>query len=368
MDIASQLAKEEAAMKSIREETEDAYYQAYNSLTFEPQPGEPSRGKNVAFVVHAASLLAHVQLMRGVLRKQDYVIVLSGSAEGFRNLLPATVICLPDVPLAERFEAMRDRLKANQIGTLIWVSLPLYARHAFGLRLAERQVFWAMRYHPIAPGDLNITAGNRGEKTRTFHGKEWACVHAPFNVELKKVDRIRCENQRAPYSYIYGTLAREQKLSPEYLEAVAAILHAHSEAGFVWTGRQERPPVRQFFRSRGLSNRQWFAGWVDPDDFVNTLDCFIETFPLGGLTTFAAMGHGIPVVAMRQEHSPVGSIDAHQGLLAASGHDEYVRMALSMQDRAKRQAAVEAGHRALHLEIAAAEKDRQQFWRVIQSQ
>lgn len=365
-DSVLQYSIEESLHGKVKAETEEAYYDLYQTIPSpDVIPGIPSKGQNVAFLVHAASLRAHVQLMRGVLRPQDFVIVLSGDAEAFRNLLPCTVLTLPKTPMNERFEAIRDRLKAHKIGTLIWVSVPLYARYAFALRLAEKQVFWAMRFHPIAPGDLNITAGHRGEKTRTFHGQEWACVHSPFNVEIKAVDKVKCEAKRVPYSYIYGTLAREEKLTPEYLEAVARILQAHPEAGFVWTGRKERPDVRRFFRSKGLSNRQWFAGWVDPDEFVNTVDCFLETFPLGGLTTFTAMGHGIPIVSMRNEHSPIGSLDEPGNLLAASGRDEYVSMALSLQDREVRAKAVEAGHRIFKAEQRMAEQDRQRFWKTV---
>ena len=346
-------------------ETEEAYFEAYQCAFGSPVAGKPSKGARVAFLVHSSSLLAHVQLMMGVLRPQDLVVVLGGDASGFRNMLPCTAISLPDLPLAERFEALRDRLKENKVGTLIWVSVPLHARYAFGLRLAEKQVFWAMRFHPVAPGDLNITAGNRGEKTRTFHGVEWKCVHAPFNVTINPVDKLQCERMRAPYDCLYGTLAREEKLLPEYLETVCNILKAHKEAGFVWTGRKERPDVRAFFRERGLSNRQWFAGWVDPDLFVNTLDCFLETYPLGGLTTFTAMGHGIPVVSMRNEHSPIGSLDEPAGLLAARSSDEYAQMALSLKDRDTRAQAVEAGYRVFKAEQRASEEDKRRFWKVV---
>lgn len=346
-------------------ETEEAYFEAYQCPYGTPVAGSPSKGERVAFIVHASNLLAHVQMMMGVLRKQDLVVVLAGDASGFRNLLPCTAISLPELPLVERFEALRDRLKENKVGTLIWVSVPLHARYAFGLRLAEKQVFWAMRFHPVAPGDLNITAGNRGEKHRMFHGKQWACVHAPFNVTINPVNLIECEKMRSPYEYVYGTLAREEKLLPEYLETVCTILKQHPESGFVWTGRKERPDIRQFFRERGLSNRQWFAGWVDADLYVNTLDCFLETFPLGGLTTFTAMGHGIPVVSMKNEHSPIGSLDTHTGLLAASGCEEYAEMALSLKDRQTRARVIEAGHKVFKAEQAAAEQDRKHFWRTV---
>ena len=361
------LTAEREAYGKTHAETEEAYYQLYQSLPSpDVTPGSPSKGPVVAFVVHAASLLAHVQLMRGVLREKDIVVVLGGDTEAFHNLLPCKAICLPPLPIHERFEALRDRLKENRVGTLIWVSVPMWARYAFALRLAEKQVFWAMRFHPIAPGDLNITAGKRGEKTRMFHGVEWACVHSPFNVEIQPVDKLRCEALRPPYAYIYGTIARPDKLTPEYLDCVARILEAHPEAGFLWTGRQEKPLIRQFFRSRGLSSRHWFAGWVDPDPFVNLMDCFLETFPLGGLTTFTAMGHGIPVVALQNEHSPIGSLETPpQGLLAARDGDEYVRMALAVQDRETRQKAVEAGHKVFQTELAQIERDRRDFWAVI---
>ena len=347
-------------------ETEEAYRAAYDSVPLPPvTPGIPATGKRVGFIVHAASLLAHVQLMRGVLRPDDRVFVLKGDAEGFQGMIPCPAVSLPQVELPQRFEALRERLKEQQCGTVIWVSVPLYARYAFALRLARKQVFWAMRYHAVAPGDLNITAGNRGEKWRMFHGEQWRCVHAPFNIETKPVNKLHAEQFRAPYGFVYGSLAREQKYSPEFLECVAQILESHPDSGFVWTGRKEPPHIRQFFRERGLSNRHRFVGWQDPDLFVNTLDCFLETFPLGGLTTFTAMAHGIPVVALRNEHSPIGSLDASAGLLAAPGAREYVEMSLGIQDRERRAKAIEAGHKLVEAEKRQAEVDRRRFWEVI---
>lgn len=363
-DSVSQFLRAEQALTPL--ETEEAYRAAYDSVPLPPvTPGIPATGKRVGFVLHAASLLAHVQLMRGVVRPEDRVFVLAGDAEGFRGMMPCPVICLPPLDLPQRFEALRERLREQQCGTMIWVSVPLYARYAFALRLAKRQVFWAMRYHAVAPGDLNITAGNRGEKWRMFHVDKWRCVHAPFNIETKPVNKLHAEQYRAPYGYCYGSLAREQKYSLQFLECVAQILENHPDSGFVWTGRKEPPAIRQFFRERGLSNRHRFVGWQDPDTFVNTLDCFLETFPLGGLTTFTAMAHGIPVVSLKNEHSPIGSLDAHQGLLAATGSDEYVQMALSLQDRAKRAQAVEAGHKLVQTEQRQAEVDRRRFWETV---
>lgn len=367
MSIDNQLAAEAAAYAAEKGETDEAYAALFERFNYDVAPGIPSTGKRTAFVVPAANFLAHIQMMMGVLRPQDLVVVLMGDAEGFRNLMPCKVICLPQTPFTHRFEAMRESLKANDVGTLVWVSVPIYAKYAFALRLAEKQVYWSLRFHPFWIGDLNITQGQRGEKTRHFHGHDWTCVHAPMNVTINPVDKLRCEAMRAPYEYLYGTLAREEKLLPEYLSTVCDILHAHPEAGFVWTGRKEPPHIRKFFRDRGLSNRHRFVGWQDPDEFPNTIDCFLETFPLGGLTTLNALGHGCPVVAMKQLHSPLGAVDASQGLLAASGRDEYVAMALSVRDRRERAKAVEAGYRVLRAEQAQAERDRAHFWKVIHS-
>lgn len=364
--IASKLTEEESLYKSLSavSETEDHYfseYQKFNPVT--GKAGVPSCGSNVAFVIHGPSFLAHVQMMLGVVRQQDFIYCIGGCNPEFQRQMPCRVVYLPDAPLIERFDAMRESFVQNRIGTMIWVSVPLYASYAFSIRLAERQVFWALRFHPIAPGDLNLTAGERTEKVRMFHGKQWTVVHSPFNVKVHSVDAVKVERDRPEMGYLYGCLAREQKLVPPFLDAVAEILQSDRESAFLWTGRQESSIVRSFFRERSLSNRHRFMGWRNPDEYVNMLDCFLETFPLGGLTTLTAMGHGIPVVALRNEHSPIGSLE---GFKSAQDASEYVRMAQEVKNSQRaRQESINAGFRVFRDEESKAEQDKRNFWNTV---
>ena len=364
------IALEAQARDGIKAETDEVYREAYAPIEERIReavtPGIPATGPNTCFFLHSSVYLAHVQMMLQVIRPNDYVAILNEVRDGYH--LPAHLIRLSQCPLPERFEELRRRLTEEKCGRLIWVGPPLYANYAFRLRLAKQQVFWTLRFHGTAPGDINLTAGKRGEKSRTYHGREWRTVHAPFNLDSKAVDLNACERRRGPWPFIYGTLAREQKImNPQYLDAVCRILEENTDTGFTWAAKRENPAIRRYFRDRGLGNRHKFVGWSDVDEFMNQIDCFLETFPLGGVTTFNAMAHQVPVVALRQEYSPMGSLErVPVGSGLVDDVTGYVDAAVRLRhDVASREANIKAGEIILASERARAGTDRAAFWRAL---
>ena len=78
-------------------------------------------------------------------------------------------------------------------------------------------------------------------------------------------------------------MAREDKIrSPEFLKAVAAILRAVPEAGYVWTGSRRDPEIEAFFAAQGVAGRCHFAGWIDAPLYASAFDAFSPALLQGG--------------------------------------------------------------------------------------
>jgi hypothetical protein len=203
----------------------------------------------------------------------------------------------------DRFLWLRNRLRQDRIRTSIWVSAPTMVAFAYSMRLAPVQIFWALRFHPISAPYIDgyITWGAPGEKTRRYGNQDWDVVPMPLAIDEAQPDPLDVASVRKqfPEEILLGTLSREEKTSsPAYLRAVAQVLAANPQTGFVWTGRSEHPGIAGFFRAQGIAERCHFVGWVDTKLYAAALDVFLETFPFGsGVTALQALGAGTPLLS-----------------------------------------------------------------------
>jgi hypothetical protein len=191
------------------------------------------------------------------------------------------------------------------------------ASFALPMRLSPVQIFWAMRFHPISGPDIDgyITWGARGEKTRRHGDQDWEVVPMPLALDDTPVPRVEIERLRGrfPESVLLGTLAREEKInSAPFLRAVADILAANPQAGFLWTGRKEHAGITSFFQAVGVASRCHFVGWVDTKLYAAALDIFLETFPVGsGVTSLQALAARVPLVSFLHPQTIFGTYYWH---------------------------------------------------------
>ena len=335
---------------------------------------QPSTGPKVGFVVHSDSAMAHTRIVlktcelrpRGV---ECCVFVLSGDTGQLRrefNPLGVRVFYLarPGDGVSIQLHRLRSIAQSVGVGTLTWVSLPLWASYAFATRLAMRQVFWALRFHPLKGNkftDLYVTPGKRSETTRTYNGQSYRVCHTPLCIDIQGVAQKRAL-ELGTFAPKYGTVGRSEKIAhPEFMEAVRRIIDNDPGSGFCWTGHRPLPAVSEALQGRPNQ----FVGWVDPLDYISGLDCYLETFPSGGLATMSAWAAGVPAVGLVQPQSPYGSIDApHLG--GASDIDGYVSLAKYLaRDGALRQSVIEGQHKALEEEQERAGEDVARWWDLV---
>ncbi len=289
---------------------------------------DPNR---IAFFLHTGFVLGHTEVLFKILENIPRarraaltlrIYVLSDYAQSFMARAQKTGVevvlvaeCLPrgsgNSPYA-RFLYLRDRLRQDEMGVCVWVSVPTLAAFAFAMRLAPVQIFWSLRFHPITGPYIDgyITWGDKSEKTRRYGNQEWEVVPVPFAVddslpEPSEIERLR---RLYPVSVLLGTLAREEKIdSAPFLQAVASILTANPQAGFLWTGRIALPSITEFFSAAGIAERCHFVGWVDTKLYAAALDIFLETFPHGfGITSYRALAAGVALLSYLGPYTSFG--------------------------------------------------------------
>ncbi len=273
----------------------------------------------IAFVAQNSVLLGHTEVMLLVMEdwKRRY--------PQLRLLFIGLTPCQP--ALAQRLDALgiealtptgsrspiqlaawlRETIAAENAGTAVWLSLPLWAPFLFGYRVAKRQVFWSLKFHAVHLGDevIHIGMTKKHEGTVSIHGKPWLAFQPPLAVKIQQRDLHARAQLRGQYdgTFLFGTLAREEKFnSARFAQAVAEILRRCPGSLFLFTGRGISPVLEKALVDAGVAEQAMFVGWVDTDLYANLIDCFLETFPFGcGVTGMQALSHGTPVNSLWDE-------------------------------------------------------------------
>jgi hypothetical protein len=128
---------------------------------------------------------------------------------------------LAQAGLGDKIIALRDRMRADRIGCAVWVSMPAGSAFALSMGLAPVQVFWALRFHPVAGPYIDgyLSYGAPGQRERFFGKQAWRVVPTPLAIEAPRADPEKIRQVRAQYPepFLFGTVAREDKIrSPEF--------------------------------------------------------------------------------------------------------------------------------------------------------
>lgn len=320
--------------------------------------------REIAFFLHAGHVLGHTEVLLKLLedpRARDGAgvtprLYIFGTFDD-RFLARVERLRVPFVlltrelprgaatPFPQRFSWLRERFRQDRIGVCVWVSSPLWVSFAFSMRLAPVQIFWALRFHPIAGPYIDgyITYGSRHERERIIGKQTWRVCPVPLTLDATPADpkAVAELRQRLPQGFLMGTLARPEKIdSRPFLESVAQILKTNAHAHYLWTGREEHAGIASFFRSAGVADRCHFVGWVDTPLYAAALDLFLESFPFGtGVVPYQALGAGVPLLSYFSKMTLFGVNFGHEfpdgapenleryPILCARSPEEYVQLA-----------------------------------------
>jgi predicted O-linked N-acetylglucosamine transferase (SPINDLY family) len=198
--------------------------------------------------------------------------------------------------------ALRERVSAAQISAVVWVSIAIHMAFAFSMRVAPVQIWWAMKYHSLELPEIDGYLTNQSAgSTKLVEGKLWRSAPLASEDWYRPQLAGQAIEVRAGYpqhALLFGCIGREEKInSAPFLAAVATILEACPNAGFLWTGRERSPAVQSALERAGVAERCHFIGWVDTKLYAQVLDIFLDSFPFPcGFTLYEAMAAGKPVV------------------------------------------------------------------------
>ena len=304
-----------------------------------PYEADPEK---IAFFTHNGAMLGHTEVLLELLKNKGdrdvTVFIHSTPKSRFPQILKelgVKLVILGNSPnLLDDFRKMQNIIREERIQTLVWVSSPVSSSFALGMRLANNQVYWTLRYHTITLPviDKYITGwGKEGEKV--VGNTVWKVCPAPLAVSVTDVDREEVERVRSLFEEkkLVGVIAREEKTAhPDFLRAVVRILKENPDTGFIYAGRENPQSITDFFKRQGVSKRTHFVGWVNPAVYLRVIDVFLETFPLGcGVVPYMALYMGLPYVGMELPYTVFGNTKTLM-LETASNSDEYVSLANRM--------------------------------------
>ncbi len=353
--------------------------QLRNRLPPTPSPANPNTA-SVAFVVHHLDSLGPNRVLLDALRSMDQtsravsVYVLSDVDQRALSSFLDTgvrIVALSDECPHLRGMAyqllleLRRRLANDGTAAILWATNIAHMSFAFGLRLAPAQIWWSMKYHSVELEDIDgYFALGTLEKFKRIGSRNWRCVHGAvgdlYDADLN--NQARKIRQQFPVKTLLGCMGRVEKLdNPQYLDAVADILQARPDTGFLWSGQSRLPRIQECFERAGVADRCFFVGWIDTRLYAQVLDVCLDTFPFGGgITVFEcmaagkptvfhlspeAMESGVPMVILPLLNGQVGTPDkreraqhiytAENGetlFLCATNNQEYTKMALRLID------------------------------------
>ncbi|WP_163834068.1 tetratricopeptide repeat protein [Spartinivicinus ruber] len=282
--------------------------------------GKPLTENNlpkIAFILHTSSTLAHVEALISFFAGHQQLatplispIVISiannnaDMVSQFRALkVPIMEIEAehPQMPRSARYAFLKSYLFTQGYQTLVWITSVPEMSFAFGLRLAKTQIWWTMKFHGFSLPDIDgYVSSMHVEETFELNGIQWhggTLSSANWFDETQTAPAKQLRNQY-PYDCLYGTIAREEKLNdPLFLNCIAEILIANPNAGYLFTGRELDPMIKQVFEEQGVASRCHFVGWINSKLYCQVIDIFLDSFPCGsGYSLLESMAAAKPVV------------------------------------------------------------------------
>jgi hypothetical protein len=275
----------------------------------------------IAFFVHAASTLAHVQILYMALEaiqaqaSKNFipkVFVLSGFSEEMKQWFDSIGVEIQFIEkinpqsrhsVIDQLVWLRRHLEKERIDFLVWTCLPIFLSFVAGFKLAHRQVWFSIKFHPRSIHEMDgyIALHHVFSRKTELMQREWRTVPAgsknlfdPSLLEQAQVVRQKFSE----FDVIFGTLAREETMAtPAFLKMIIKILRENPKAIWLYTGRKNSPVISGHMVQAGLLNQVKFIGWVDTRLYAQVIDIYVDCWPLGsGLTAAQAMAAGVPYV------------------------------------------------------------------------
>jgi len=285
---------------------------------------KPEPTRRIAFFIHNATLLAHIQVLAETLEGvkqvgapgyEFTVFALGGRNATLEARLAACGVRLRHLdeggvqPIHARLQRLQHILRDENFIACIWVSAVTLMAPAFAFRIAPLQVWWAMKYHACEVPEIDARLALENVVLRKrLEGHDWLTIGNASSRWIEPGREAEARALRADYPadrVVAACVGREEKLdSPDFLRAISTLLKRHPELLFLWTGRARRESIQSHFEREGVADRAVFVGWVDTKLYAQAVDLFLDSFPFPcGFSLKEAMAAGKAGVMFRSPES-----------------------------------------------------------------
>ncbi len=265
---------------------------------------------------HAAALFLLLRAMNKLdsCPLQLFVLVVDRPGGNLQYLLDAVAnlnvtVRWPDMPkttVADDILWMRRQAAADDIDSVIFVSVTMMVCFMAGLGLAPVHTWWTLKYHDLyVPQIQGYLALGLFGRLKLDLGPNWtiADVCTPELTDLSLAPEARHlahEYSEGGKYVLLGCMGRSEKLvDPRYGRSLARILRACPDAKFLYTGRTQRPEFTRILAEEGITDRCHFIGWINTKLYAQVLDVQVDSFPFAsGITTMEMMAVGRPAVTL----------------------------------------------------------------------
>jgi len=261
----------------------------------------------------------------------------------------------PEMPMADRIGAIKQALIEDGVDVLISDMNSAVPAVLFEHRVAPIQIFYQLGIPawPLREIDHVLRVWEFDPRRVGFDPAICSTLNGPWEMaELAPppdLALVAAERERMPKTRrLFGTYTRISKITPAFLEIVAALLNRHRDLGIVLGGTGDASHIREFVVRHGFPADRFrlVEGYADGQVWGWLLDAFLDTFPQqGGASCCEMIAKGRPVVCTVSPDMPNLAGQRVKTLTAADG-EQYLgiasRLAADDEFLAEAQAATRA--------------------------
>jgi hypothetical protein len=285
----------------------DALYSVYDPANLKHTENNTTdiKGSPTLYFLMNFNKLAHVEVLLEYfsnLEDTSNVFLSALSSQGLESLkddldnLSINYFTLSnDKKISIRYQELIKYCIDLGINNIVFISLPLHSNYVKQIVPDKIKLTWWSMKFPL--GGMRqfsrlVCCRSMVPELRNINGELWSC--APFAVKgITTHARKEKESSNADINIKFGVLAREEKFASSRLpEVVSKALLATNNSSFYWTGRSFDLGIHERItssNSHSTLNRSHFVGWVNPIQYLNDIDVFVDTPNLGGVVAYWAM-------------------------------------------------------------------------------
>ena len=235
---------------------------------------------------------------------------------------------------AERIEILRGMIGEDAPEVLITDMNAAVPTALFENCVAPIQIFYqfGMPVWPVSQVDAVFHCWDFDFSKAGLSGRPHKQLMVPYDLSRfagpADPELLRRERAVLPGGRLIGAYGRLSKITPAFLDAVAAGIARHRDVTVVFGGSGDCAPIRDKVAAMGLADRFVVLDrFVDGHVWGHLLDVFLDTFPQpGGASCLEVIAKGKPVVSLVTSEAANLAREQRVRSLVAANPNTYARI------------------------------------------